>query len=86
MRNINIDTWKSGMRIVVFPWIDSKNLYMHIEYYRSGARKNDPTWEKSILINPTDKAYDALENRLDTFANAVASMRNTGLNMVLNVE
>ena len=39
MKNINIDTWKSGMRIVVFPWIDNKNLYMHIEYYRSGARK-----------------------------------------------
>lgn len=86
MKNINIDKWVSGMRIVVFPWVNRKNLYMHIEYYKGGARKNAPTWEKSVLINPTEKAYDALENRLETFANAISAMGRADLNTVITVE
>ena len=86
MRNININTWISGMKVRVFPWVDRKNIYMHIEYYRPGSSVHHPAWEKSVLINPTDKAYDALENRLNTFVNAVATLKNTSLNMVINVE
>lgn len=86
MRKINIERWINGYKIRVMDWIDGKNIYFNVAYYKSGARANDPTWEKCVLITANDKAYAALEDKLYTLTNAIASMKTYGTNVVLTVE
>lgn len=50
-----IDKWIHGYKVRGFKWIDSKNYYLHIEYYKPGQSiASTPTVEKSALI-PLDE-------------------------------
>ena len=48
---MNIDRWVEGYKVLAFNWIDGKNIYLHIEYYRPGTSlSKPPAVEKSFLI------------------------------------
>ena len=54
---INIDTWVAGYKVRAFDWVDGKNIYMHIEYYKPGSSLSQPpAVEKSFLIAKEDEA------------------------------
>jgi len=54
---MNIDTWVAGYKVRAFDWVDGKNIYMHIEYYKPGASLSQPpAVEKSFLIAKEDEA------------------------------
>lgn len=83
---MNIDRWINGYKVRIMNWIDGKNIYCNVAYYRSGARIDDPTWEKSVLIKADDKAYKAISEKLHTLVNAIASLKTYGTNVVLTIE
>lgn len=83
---MNIDRWINGYKVRIMDWIDGKNIYCNVAYYRSGARIDNPAWEKSVLIKADDKAYKAIEERLYTLVNAIASLKTYGTNVVLTIE
>lgn len=83
---MNIDRWINGYKVRIMDWIDGKNIYCNVAYYRSGARIDDPTWEKSVLIKADDKAYKAISEKLHTLVNAIASLKTYGTNVVLTIE
>jgi hypothetical protein len=43
---MNIDRWINGYKVRIMDWIDGKNIYCNVAYYRSGARIDNPAWEK----------------------------------------
>ena len=46
-----IDKWIHGYKVRGFKWIDNKNYYLHIEYYKPGQSLASPAAvEKSALI------------------------------------
>ena len=50
-----IDKWVHGYKVRGFKWIDNKNYYLHIEYYKPGQSIASPAAvEKSALI-PLDE-------------------------------
>ena len=54
---VNIDTWVAGYKVRAFDWVDGKNIYLHIEYYRPGASlSKQPAVEKSFLIPREEEA------------------------------
>lgn len=83
---MNIDRWINGYKVRIMDWIDGKNIYCNVAYYHNGARINDPAWEKSVLIKADDKAYKAIDERLHTLVNAIASLKTYGTNVVLTIE
>ena len=86
MRKINIDRWINGYKVQIMDWIDGKNIYCNVAYYPPGARVNNPTWEKCVLIQANEKAYKALDDKLYTLVNAIASLKTYGTNVVLTIE
>jgi len=49
---MNIDAWVAGYKVRAFDWVDRKNIYMHIEYYKPGSSLSQPpAVEKSFLIS-----------------------------------
>lgn len=53
---MNIDAWVAGYKVRAFDWVDGKNIYMHIEYYKPGSSLSQPpAVEKSFLIAREDK-------------------------------
>ena len=83
---MNIDRWINGYKVRIMDWIDGKNIYCNVAYYHNGARINNPAWEKSVLIKADGKAYKAIEERLYTLVNAIASLKTYGTNVVLTIE
>lgn len=55
---VEIDTWVAGgYKVRAFDWVDEKNIYIHIEYYRPGASLSaPPAIEKSFLIPLEEEA------------------------------
>ena len=52
---MNIDKWVDGYKVRAFPWIDGKNIYVNVQYYKPGSSINrPPAMDKSALI--TDDA------------------------------
>lgn len=50
-----IDKWIHGYKVRGFKWIDNKNYYLNIAYYRPGqSLSQSPASEKSVLI-PLDE-------------------------------
>lgn len=50
-----IDKWVHDYKVRGFKWIDNKNYYLHIEYYKPGqSLASPPAVEKSALI-PLDE-------------------------------
>lgn len=71
---MNIDTWVHGCKVRVFPWIDGKNLYMNVQWFKPGSRLSDPAWERSLLITDNPEARYMLTNFLDSIVAAVERM------------
>lgn len=62
---MNIDTWTSGYKIRAVDWIDGKNIYLNIAYYKPGSSlERPPEVEKSVLI-PKEESYK-LKQYLDS--------------------
>lgn len=48
---MNIDKWVDGYKVRAFPWIDGKNIYVNVQYYKPGSSINrPPAMDKSALI------------------------------------
>ena len=48
---MKIDTWIAGCKVRSFPWVDGKNIYFHVEYYKPGQSLSKPSaWERTVYI------------------------------------
>ena len=48
---MEIDKWIDGYKVRSFPWIDRKNIYVNVQYYKPGSSLNQPpAMDKSVLI------------------------------------
>lgn len=63
---MEIDTWTSGYKVRAFDWIDGKNIYLNIAYYKPGSSlEKPPAREKSVLI-PKEEG-----NKLEQYLNSI---------------
>ena len=55
---VEIDTWVDGYKIRAFDWVDGKNIYLNITYYRPGSSLSKrPAVDRSFLI-PLEEEQD----------------------------
>lgn len=62
---MEIDKWIAGYKVRAFNWIDGKNIYLNIKYYKSGSSLSQlPEVDKSFLI-PKENA-ETVRERLES--------------------
>lgn len=48
---MDFEKWISGCLVRVFPWVDGKNIYVNVQYFRPGQSiSRPPAWEKTVYI------------------------------------
>jgi hypothetical protein len=48
---MEFDKWVDGYKVRAFPWIDGKNIYVNVQYYKPGTSiSQPPAMDKSALI------------------------------------
>lgn len=68
---MKIDKWVSGCNVVAFPWIDGKNIYVNVRYYKPGqAISHAPVWEKTAYIEDNERGRVLVFEYTDTLVNA----------------
>lgn len=46
-----IDQWIGSYKVRAFPWVDGKNIYVNVQYYKPGQSiQKPPAWEKTAYI------------------------------------
>lgn len=64
--SINIDKWEGCYHVRAFDWIDGKNIYLNIAYYKPNANlEKPPAQEKSFLLPKSE------EPKLRTHLNSI---------------
>ena len=49
---IELDTWVAGYKVRAFNWVDGKNIYLNICYYRPGSSLSQPpAVDRSFLLS-----------------------------------
>jgi hypothetical protein len=48
---MELDTWVSGCKVRVFPWIDGKRIYVNVQYFVPGQSiEQPPAWDKTVYV------------------------------------
>ena len=85
---MNLEKWVDGYKVRVMDWIDGKNIYINIQYFKPGSSLSQPpAMEKTAYITNNDKGRNMVQNYLSTLARyIVSSDAAEGNRMVITVE
>lgn len=85
---MNLEKWVDGYKVRVMDWIDGKNIYINIQYFKPGSSLSQPpAMEKTAYITNNDKGRNMVQNYLSTLVRyIVSSDAAAGNRMVITVE
>lgn len=85
---MNLEKWVDGYKVHVTDWIDGKNIYINIQYFKPGSSLyQPPAMEKTAYITNNDKGKNMVQNFLSTLVNFIVRSNVPADNkMVITVE
>lgn len=85
---MNLEKWIDGYKVHVMDWIDGKNIYINIQYFKPGSSLSQPpAMEKTAYITNNDKGRNMVQNFLSTLVEFIVRSNVPADNkMVITVE
>lgn len=73
---MDFEKWISGCLVRVFPWVDGKNIYVNVQYFRPGQSiSRSPAWEKTVYIFDDEAGRKLVSYFTSSLVNAICSDR-----------
>lgn len=73
---MEFEKWVDGYKVHVFPWIDGKNIYVNVQYFKPGTSiSKPPVFDKSALIANDDAGKTFVYNLTSTCVSYIASLQ-----------
>ena len=70
-----IDGWVSGYKVRSFPWVDGKNIYFNVQYYKPGQSiQKPPIFDKTVYITNNENGIRLVDNFTASLVEMVARM------------
>lgn len=71
---MDFEKWISGCLVRVFPWVDGKNIYVNVQYFRPGQSiSRSPAWEKTVYIFDDEAGQKLVSYFTSSLVNAICS-------------
>lgn len=68
---MELNKWVGGCKVHASPWIDKKNIYVNVQYFKPGQSiYQPPVWEKRALIANDEAGRRLVFEYTDTLVNA----------------
>ena len=72
---MRIDTWIDGYKVVAFPWIDGKHIYVNVQYWAPGSSLSQPpAVDKTAYITDDENGRDMVQNFLSSLVSYIARL------------
>lgn len=73
---MEIDKWVDGYKVRSFPWIDHKNIYVNVQYYKPGSSLSQkPLFDKSALVLDNEAGRKFVYELTSTCVEYVANLK-----------
>ena len=73
---MDFEKWISNYHVRAFPWVDGKNIYMNVQYFRRGQSiSRSPAWEKTVYIFDDEAGRKLVSCFTSSLVNAICSDR-----------
>ena len=70
-----IDEWVDGYKVRSFPWVDGKNIYFNVQYYKPGQSiQKPPVFDKTVYITDNENGNRLIDNFTSSLVRMVARM------------
>ena len=70
-----IDEWVDGYKVRSFPWVDGKNIYFNVQYYKPGQSiQKPPVFDKTVYITDNENGNRLIDNFTSSLVGMVARM------------
>ena len=72
---MEINKWVRCYKVRVFPWIDSKRIYINVQYFYPGQSiERPPAIDKTVYLTDNENGRKLIENSLDSLVEHIAKM------------
>ncbi len=69
---MDFEKWVSGCLVRVFPWVDGKNIYVNVRYFRAGqSLSQPPVWDKRVYIFDDEAGRKVVSNFMSSLVDAI---------------